>query len=175
MKKNIFLTLLFFANFIVGAQCRPCGPRTFDFNKNGNKEGWNYNNRNNNTVTVTDGLYVYSLDGTEKSPNIRRSHLTAKAHKYFHITLKNESNADAILTNFKDENRKTIFLKPVMMSTDDSGFKTYTFNMADVEEWVSHDTGINFRFVVNSKRTTLINGTITIDKIVANNNPNPKE
>ena len=171
MKKIILLTLLICTNFLINAQCKPCDAKTFDFNKDGKTEGWNFNDLNDNSVEVKDGIYIYTLDGTQKSPNIRRSHITSAAHKYFHIVLKNESNADEIRLNFKDENNKTVFLDPILISTKDTEYKTYTLNPGVHELWTSLDTGINFRFSVNSKRSTPVKGTISIDKIVADNNP----
>jgi hypothetical protein len=175
MKKYIFLVLFGLMTLGVNAQCKPCVAKTFHFNTDGNQEGWSYNNLLGNIVVVSGGKYEYTLDGTQASPNIRRGNFKTSEHQYFHVFIKNESNADVIRFNFKDPANPaiTVFLDPVKIATGDSGYKEYIFNPGGNAKWNSDDIAMNLRFGVGPTNTGLVSGKISIDKIVVDNIATP--
>jgi hypothetical protein len=135
--------------------------QTFNFEKDGNRRGWNFGG---GTVEVEDGVYLFNMDGSVKTPNIRKSKINADKASYMHVVLKNNTNAvEMIKFNFKNDDGKTEFIFKEI-SNNDKEFVTYTFDLKSKSNW----TGIkhpNLRFT-NSK--DLIKGTIVIDEIVFN-------
>jgi hypothetical protein len=171
MKKITFLILFGLMAWGVNAQCKPCVAKTFNFNTDGNQEGWSYNNLLANIVVVLGGKYEYTLDGTQSSPNIRRGNFKTSEHQYFHVFIKNESNADVIRFNFKDPANPavTVFLDPVKISSGDTEYKEYIFNPGGNAKWNSEDIAMNLRIGVGPTYTGLVSGKISIDKIVVDN------
>jgi hypothetical protein len=172
MKKITLLVLFGLLTLGVNAQCDPCVATTFNFDTDGNQEAWDYTPSGGNVIAVSGGLLVYSLDGTLVTPNIRHANFKSSVHQYFHIVLKNESNANEIRFNYKDpaDATKTKFVN-VAITTGDTGYKTYTiFAGTDALTWKSDDISANLRFDNAPARTATISGKITIDKIVVDNN-----
>lgn len=154
MKKLLVVFVLVLAPLFSDAQ-------TFDFEKQGNRRGWNFGG---GTVEVADGFYTFAIDGTVKSPNIRKSKIKADNASYMHIVMKNNTNAvSKIRFNFKNDDRKTIFINKEV-SNNDKDFVTYTIDLKSNPEWKGVKNP-NLRFT-NDK--DLIKGVIVIDEIVFN-------
>jgi hypothetical protein len=172
MKKITLLVLFGLITLGVNAQCNPCTATTFNFDTDADQEAWEYTPSAANTIVVSGGQLVYSLDGTLVTPNIRHANFKSSEHQYFHIVLKNESNANEIRFNYKDPaNSATTKFVNIAISTGDTEYKTYTiFAGTDPLTWNSDDISANLRFDNAPARTAKISGKITIDKIVVNNN-----
>ena len=150
---------------IVALVCTPLfiSAQTYDFNKDGKRGGWNFGG---GTVDVKDGSFVFSLDGSSKNPNIRKSKFKTADAQYLHIILKNNTNVVNLLRfNCKDESGKTKFINVEITNTDKE-FKTYTVYLGDEPAWKGVHSA-NLRFTNNKDKVT---GTIEIDKIVFDNN-----
>jgi hypothetical protein len=137
----------------------------FDFDKDGNTKGWNFSG---GSVEVANGLYSFSLDGSLKTPNIRKSKIKAKDSKYVHVVLKNNTSGigvTMIKMSFKNEEKKVFYIRKDI-SNNDKEFVTYSFNLSSFPEWIG-SKNVNFRFWNNKD---VISGIIVIDKIVFSNN-----
>jgi hypothetical protein len=171
MRKITFLVLFGLMSLGVNAQCNPCVAKTFNFNTDGNQEAWDYTPSGGDLINVSGGQLVYTLLGTNITPNIRHANFKSSAHQYFHIVLKNESNANEIRFNYKDPaNPTTTKFVNIAITTGDTEFKIYTiFAGTDPLTWNSDDISANLRFDNAPARTAKISGTITINKIIVNN------
>lgn len=155
MKKQFIILVFIFAPLLLTAQ-------SFEFNKKGNLQGWRFGGC---TIEVTNGKMEMNMTGDSKNSNIRRSKIKAENAQYMHVVLKNNSNVEKLLFNFKDDEEKKVFI-PKEISVDDKEMKTYTFYLAEQEQWI----GVRFpnlRFSIGSGN---VSGKIEIDRIVFSNN-----
>jgi hypothetical protein len=154
MRKLAILSMLLFLPLFVSAQ-------TFDFNKS--RSGWNYGG---GTVKVKEGVLTFSIDGSSKSPNIRKSNINADEAQYIHIVLKNNTNAaENMYFIFKDDHENKVYTR-VGISNDDKEFKTYSVFMGAKKEWTGK-RHLNIRFANNKD---MVKGKVEIDKIVFSEN-----
>lgn len=152
--------------------------QTFDFNKNGDTEGWKVNNAIGN---VTDGvLRIVPTDN--KNPNIRfTGGIVANDAKYCHIKIRNYgSSANTIRFYFArtTDNTRDFFVN-APMATNSPEFVVITLptdaikpttELTDLDGWDGLVKAVTMRF---TDRETKLNENdlIEIDQIVFNNSP----
>ena len=158
MKKVLIVCVLLIMPILIKAQ----KPQVFNFNKHHNTSGWNFGG---GEVEVEDGVYTFTLDGSERDANIRKSYIKADNNKFVHIVMKCTSDVvDMLRLNFRRDDGSTAFVN-LDMSNNDKEFKTYTFDLTENKDWNGVKL-LSFRFSNNKDKAT---GLIEIDEIVLNN------
>ena len=162
MKKVFVVFVLLIIPILAKAQ----KPQEFKFNRNvdsvKDRLGWNFGG---GTVNVEDGKFYFSFDGSERDANIRNGRIKAGVNKFVHIVMKcNSDVVDMLRLNFKREDGSTKYVN-LEMSNDDTEFKTYTFDLTQVEEWDGRKS-LSLRFTNNKDKAT---GSVVIEEIVLNN------
>jgi len=152
MRKHIIALLLVVSPIFITAQ-------TFNFDKEGNTEGWRFGNC---TVVVEEGTFIMEAEG--RNPNIRRNRIKTENAQYMHIVLKNNTNEVEILKfNFKTDDAQTKFVFADITNKDED-FKTYTLHLGSNSDWTGLKN-VSLRFSGYN-----VSGSIEIDKIVFDNN-----
>jgi len=114
----------------------------FEFNTDGDPEGWT--EANGTIVGVTGGYLTFAPNADSFAKIILTMyHVDADNHSIMHVTLKNESTDDDGLRVVLTDPSQNI---TVPITTSDTGFNTYEFDMSTLAGWTGNVTGIKLAF-----------------------------
>ncbi|WP_067146408.1 T9SS type A sorting domain-containing protein [Pseudotamlana agarivorans] len=142
------------ANFIIN----PSFDYNFTFNTDNDLEGWT-TDAQLNLASHTGGevTLVPTADQWARF-NLFDFPIPAASYNKLTIVLKNESTGDDEITAIAINGTDTQVAIPQTMTTSDSGFQTYTFNMTELSNWNGDVNSIRIRFTASSKAGTATEG-----------------
>lgn len=160
---SVLLCMLLFVTVIprISIVAESASDRTWDFNVNGNFGGWN--SFNHMTADVTNGSFNASITGVD--PYMYSGSLTIDAAKVKYVQVRMKNNTSSTMAQLYwitssdgvwGSNNK---VKTITISANDTGYKTFVFDMSNDPSWNSTVTQIRFDPVSNAT------GSVNIDYI----------
>lgn len=170
MKKQFFKRTLALISFL--GMVSFTSAQTYKFDSAGELEGFvkhtDFSTLEQADMADTDGVMIFTMpDPNDLVPTSMRVDQTgvinATDNKFMTIRLKN--NTDVTNLRLKIQNDPAKWTVPIVLDTNMSDFKTYSFRISNVE-WTGDLSNIFFQFRIPGRQMPITGISIIIDEIV---------